>query len=40
MEEQKELTITLNQLLLLMELLPDGVSLEVSWEGGTDGEGI
>lgn len=37
MEEQKEIAMTLNQLFLLMEFLPDGVSLEVSWEGEKDG---
>lgn len=37
MEEQKEIAMTLNQLLLLLELLPDGVSLEVLWEGEKDG---
>ena len=32
MEEQKEIAMTLNQLFLLMEFLPDGVSLEISLE--------
>lgn len=38
MEEQKEIAMTRNQLFLLMEFLPDGVILEVSWEGEKDGE--
>lgn len=38
MEEQKENVMTWNQLFLLMEFLPDGVSLEVSWEREKDEE--
>ena len=36
MEEQKEMAMTLNQLFLLFEFLPDGVILEVSCEGEKD----
>lgn len=38
MEEQKEIAMTLNQLFLLMEFLPDGVSLEISLEKEEDEE--
>ena len=38
MDPEKEICMTAEQLKLLLEHLPDGVMLEISWEG-TDGSG-
>lgn len=37
MEEKKEVTMTPNQLFLLLEFLPDGTVLEILWEEEPDG---
>lgn len=33
MDTEKEILITEDQLRLLLEYLPDGIMLEISWEG-------
>lgn len=38
MEMKKETCMTVEQLKLLLEYLPDGVMLEISWEGADGSE--
>lgn len=38
MGDEKERTMTFSRLLLLLEVLPENVILEITWEDG-DGEG-
>ncbi len=38
MEMKKEICMTAEQLKLLLEYLPDGVMLEISWEGADGSE--